>query len=190
MAKKSVNELDEFFGARAPRLGVVTGGSLSHGLDIRLDPATDIESLAVGRYVVVHGQRRFFCMVTDIGLGNTNNQITLTPPDVQNNAFLKDVYSGTTAFGTLHIRSLCFPLGTERFHFLCPGIHAQEPGEFRIRLEKEISFIVMLLFDTWNASKDRQHVHIKILGRLCGGAFRCQAHEHIAPAEDVFFSPV
>ncbi len=103
MAKKSVNELDEFFGARAPRLGVVTGGSLSRGLDIRLDPATDIESLAVGRYVVVHGQRRFFCMVTDIGLGNTNNQITLTPPDVQNNAFLKDVYSGTTAFGTLHI---------------------------------------------------------------------------------------
>ena len=104
MAYKSMNDLDAFFGPRSPRLGVVTGGSLSRGLDVKLDPETDIEDLAVGRYVVVHGRnRRFFCMITDIGLGNTNAQITLTPPDFQNNAYLREVYSGTTAFGTVHI---------------------------------------------------------------------------------------
>ncbi len=105
MVKRATrNELDEYFGVRSPRLGVVTGGSLSRGLDVKLDPNTDIEELAVGRYVVVHGRnRRFFCMVTDIMLANTNNQITLSPPDVQHNDYLRDVYTGTTAFGTAHI---------------------------------------------------------------------------------------
>lgn len=100
----SHSELDEYFGVRAPRLGVVTEGSLSQGLDVRLDPYTDIEDLAVGRYVVVHGRhRRFFCMITDISLSSTNAQIAQTPPDTQGNPFLADVYAGTTAFGTLHI---------------------------------------------------------------------------------------
>lgn len=104
MAKKPASELDQFFGVRAPRLGVVTGGALSRGLEVKLDAHSDIEELAVGRYVVVHGRRRrFFCMVTDIGLANTNTQITLTPPDIQSNPYLADVYTGTTAFGTMHI---------------------------------------------------------------------------------------
>jgi DNA helicase HerA-like ATPase len=102
MTKKKTSELDEFFGARAPRLGVVTGGSLSRGLDVKLDTGTDIESLAVGRYVVVHGRRRYFCMITDIGLDNTNMQITRTPPDMSH-PYLRDVYTGSTAFGITHI---------------------------------------------------------------------------------------
>ena len=105
MAKRHTNELEEYFGPRrAPRLGVVTGGSLSRGLDIKLDPHVSLEELAVGRYVVVHGQsRRFFCMITDIGLDNTNAQITQIPPDIQRNQYLRDVYAGTTAFGMAHI---------------------------------------------------------------------------------------
>jgi DNA helicase HerA-like ATPase len=101
--KPTNNELDRFFGVRTPRLGVVTGGSLSRGLDVKIDPQNDIESLAVGRYVVVHGQRRrFFCMITDIGLANTNPQIALNPPDISN-PLLADVYNGSMAFGTLHL---------------------------------------------------------------------------------------
>jgi DNA helicase HerA-like ATPase len=105
MAKKSVpvNELDKYFGARTPRLGVLIGGSLSKGLDVRLDPGVDLEDLAVGRYVVIHGHhRRFFCIITDIGLGSTNAQITGMPPDMSN-PFLADVYSGSIAYGTMHI---------------------------------------------------------------------------------------
>src|SRR5262245_9540354 len=98
----SKEDLDKFFGARVPRLGVVVGGSLSRGLDARLDPDTEIENLAVGRYVVVHGHsRRFFCMVTDIGLATTNTQITSIPPDMSN-PYLSDVYTGSMAFGTVH----------------------------------------------------------------------------------------
>jgi DNA helicase HerA-like ATPase len=62
-----------------------------------------MEDLAVGRYVVIHGHhRRFFCIITDIGLGSTNAQIAGTPPDMSN-PFLADVYSGSIAYGTMHI---------------------------------------------------------------------------------------
>ena len=55
------------------RLGVVVGGSLSKGLVVKLDAGVPIEDLAVGRYIVVHGEsKRFFCMITDIVLDNTN----------------------------------------------------------------------------------------------------------------------
>ncbi len=89
--------------AAGQRLGVVVGGSLSRGLDIKLDPQAAIEDLAVGRYVVVRGRsKRFFCMITDVLLDATNPAIRSDPPDL-GDAFLRDVYSGTAAFGTVHV---------------------------------------------------------------------------------------
>ncbi len=38
---------------RAEKLGVISGGSLSAGLDVKLDRDVAIEELAVGRYVVL-----------------------------------------------------------------------------------------------------------------------------------------
>jgi DNA helicase HerA-like ATPase len=85
------------------RLGVVVGGSLNKGLDVKLDRETEIENLAVGRYVVVRGQRkRFFCMITDVVLDATNPAIRSDPPDLSD-PFLREVYSGTAAFGTIHV---------------------------------------------------------------------------------------
>jgi len=102
MAKKR-SELDDFLGVRSPRLGLVVGGSLSRGLDVKLDPGTEVEDLAAGRYVVVHGhQRRFFSMITDIGLASTNALIASTPPDMSN-PYLAAVYQGSMAYGTVHI---------------------------------------------------------------------------------------
>lgn len=45
------------------RLGMVVGGSLKAGVDVKLDPAVSVENseVQVGRYVVIEGQRhRFF----------------------------------------------------------------------------------------------------------------------------------
>ncbi len=85
------------------RLGVVVGGSLSKGLDVKLDRETEIEDLAVGRYVVVRGKhKRFFCMVTDVVLDSTNPAIRSDPPDLSD-PFLREVYVGTAAFGTVHV---------------------------------------------------------------------------------------
>ncbi len=85
------------------RLGVVVGGSLAKGLDVKLDRETMIEDLAVGRYVVVRGSRKdFFCMITDILLDATNPAIRSDPPDLSD-PFLREIYSGTAAFGTVHV---------------------------------------------------------------------------------------
>lgn len=85
------------------RLGVVIGGSLNKGLDVKLDLGTNVEDLAVGRYVVVRGvTKRFFCMVTDIVLDSTNSALRSDPPDLSDD-FMREVYIGTAAFGTIHV---------------------------------------------------------------------------------------
>jgi len=83
---------------------MVVGGSLSRGLDVKLDPSTVIEGLAVGRYVVVRGQtgRRFFCIVTDVQLDALNPLIEKAPPDPAD-PFLARVYQGTAVFGRIHV---------------------------------------------------------------------------------------
>lgn len=85
------------------RLGVVVGGSLSKGLDVKLDRDTEIEDLAVGRYVVVRGKhKRFFCMITDVVLDSTNPALRSDPPELSD-PFLREVYIGTAAFGIIHV---------------------------------------------------------------------------------------
>jgi DNA helicase HerA-like ATPase len=100
---------------RADRLGIVVGGSLSKGLDVKLDRSTMIEGLAVGRYVIVQGQQlRFFSMITDVALDNVNPLIEKAPPDVDDD-FLRQVYQGTSTFGRLHVTPmLALEIGDER----------------------------------------------------------------------------
>ncbi len=104
MVVKSDDLMDWFPRDEHPRrIGTVVGGSLSKGLEVKLDADQSIEELAVGRYVVVHGQhKRFFCMLTDILLESTNPTIKSDPPDLDN-PFMLAVYAGTTAYGKIHI---------------------------------------------------------------------------------------
>ncbi|HEC33710.1 MAG TPA: DUF87 domain-containing protein, partial [Chloroflexi bacterium] len=102
-------ELDQWFprppeSLEAQRLGIVVGGSLSKGLEVKLDPQTVIEGLAVGRYVVIHGRtgRRFFSIVNDVVLDVTNPLIEKTPPDVSD-PFIARVHQGTSTFGRIHV---------------------------------------------------------------------------------------
>src|SRR3990172_7859197 len=90
------------------RLGLVVGGSLSAGLDVKLDvgdvPGGIIEDMAVGRYVVIEGatRRKFFSIVTDIALDNTNPDLAKSPPDPDDD-FAKQIYGSALAFGNLKV---------------------------------------------------------------------------------------
>ncbi|MBI2980239.1 MAG: ATP-binding protein [Chloroflexi bacterium] len=85
------------------RLGIVTDGSLTKGIEVRLDSSASVEDMAVGRYVTIEGEkRRFFGMITDISLGVIDPKLTLTPPDVTD-PFTAEVLAGTSTYGTLHI---------------------------------------------------------------------------------------
>ncbi len=107
------NALDDWFprtpaspeaAEQARRLGIVVGGALSKGLSVKLDRGAVVEGMAVGRYVVIHGQtgRRFFSIITDVALDCTNPAIEKTPPDTSD-PFLAQVYQGTSAFGRLEV---------------------------------------------------------------------------------------
>ncbi len=88
---------------RGNRLGIVVGGSLTRGMEVKLDSATPIEEMAVGRYVVIEGQKsRFFGMITDVTLGATNPQLAITPPDVSD-PFIAEVIAGTSTYGSIHV---------------------------------------------------------------------------------------
>ncbi len=108
--RPAAENLNDWFPVSAPpdeaaRLGVVVGGSLSKGLVVKLDREQSVEDLAVGRYVVVHGANdtRFFCMVTDIALNSANPGIQSNPPELQDDDFLRDIYIGTAAYGTVNV---------------------------------------------------------------------------------------
>jgi DNA helicase HerA-like ATPase len=109
-----MSEFDDFFDPRpergsAPadlepqRLGIVVGGSLSKGLDVKLDRDTDLESVNVGSYAVVRGTgRRYFCGITDIALDSASPFIDKSPPDIEDD-FVREVIHGTTTFGRVHV---------------------------------------------------------------------------------------
>ena len=99
--------LDEFFGPRVDEtpLGTVVDGSLSAGLQVRINPRYSIEKLAVGRYVVIKGRqtgRKFFGIITDIALDASNPDLIRRPP-ASSDDFVVDIYSGSVAFGTMKV---------------------------------------------------------------------------------------
>ncbi|MGD8822158.1 MAG: DUF87 domain-containing protein, partial [Anaerolineales bacterium] len=102
-----MSELDAYFGPRPDELplGLVVGGSLSAGLQVKLASRFSIEKLAVGRYVVIRGRqsdRRFFGIVTDLALDAVNPDLTRRPPEMDD-SFSQDVYTGGVAFGLMHV---------------------------------------------------------------------------------------
>ncbi|MCK5646692.1 MAG: ATP-binding protein [Anaerolineales bacterium] len=98
--------LDEFLGPKLTntQMGIVVGGSLSSGLEVKINSKLSIERLAVGRYVVVEGRsgRRFFGLITDISLGSINPDMQRRPPD-SSEEFVTQVYSSEVAFGSIHV---------------------------------------------------------------------------------------
>ena len=86
------------------RLGIVVSGSLTKGIEVRLDGSASVEDMAVGRYVTIQGQKqRFFGMITDVTLGVVDERITQTPPDVSD-PFIAEVLGGTSTYGVLHVQ--------------------------------------------------------------------------------------
>ena len=84
-------------------LGAVTGGSLSGGLEVRLDARVPVQEMVVGNYVTIEaGDQRFFGMITDVELQTTMQKLAQTPPGPADH-FLREVYQGTAAFGVLHV---------------------------------------------------------------------------------------
>ncbi len=94
---------DSFEQTMGAPLGMVVSGSLTQGMEVKLDPSTSVEDVKVGTFVTIQGERlRFFGQVTEVGLESTDPNMRLAPPDVSN-PFVAEVVSGTTAYGVIKV---------------------------------------------------------------------------------------
>jgi DNA helicase HerA-like ATPase len=88
------------------RVGVVVSGSLIGGLEMKLDEWYSVEDVRAGKFVVIEGEKsRFFCMVTDVRLDATNQQVLANPPDEEED-LMRQVLHGTATYGTVCLRPL------------------------------------------------------------------------------------
>ena len=84
-------------------LGVVVAGSLTEGIDVKLDSRSSVEDVAVGRYVTIAGKhKRFLGMITDVSLEVTDPQLALAPP-AADDPFSAEILTGTSAYGALNV---------------------------------------------------------------------------------------
>ena len=88
-------------GPQGQLLGMVVDGSLSRGVEVRLDPTVSVENIKEGTYATIEGERSwFFGIITDVALGWADPKLKLTPPNV-NDPFIAKVISGTMTYGSL-----------------------------------------------------------------------------------------
>ncbi|WP_245395630.1 helicase HerA domain-containing protein [Anthocerotibacter panamensis] len=84
-------------------LGLVVTGSLSAGLEVRLDPTISVEDIRVGKFVIIRGKStQFFSMLTDVILGTASPKILMNPPNAEDD-FLAEILMGTGIYGTVKV---------------------------------------------------------------------------------------
>lgn len=151
MANEPISELDLYFPRPTRELGMVISGSLSKGLEVKLSSNAPVEEMAVGRYITIEGAKlKFFGMITDVVLDNTNPQIEKTPPDVEDE-FLREVYVGASVFGRIHVAPMLVldksadqprPVKTIPGHF----------SKVRLATEEDVNMVF--------GQEDEQHFHV------------------------------
>ena len=101
----TVNGITASADGRVP-LGTVVAGSLSDGIQVRLDDGVSVEDMKVGTFVSIQGQRhRFLGVLTEIELESTDDGIAAAPPDVFS-PLLSQVLSGTIAYNSLTVEPM------------------------------------------------------------------------------------
>jgi DNA helicase HerA-like ATPase len=86
------------------RLGVVTRGSLSKGLELKLDPEVSLEDLRAGMFAVAGGERfDFIALITDLELNATTPEALDAPPPAPG-SLLREVLSGDSIYARVNLR--------------------------------------------------------------------------------------
>ena len=143
-----MNDAPDIAGDReGARLGVVVGGSLTEGVDVRLDGDRSTEDVKVGTFVSIQGDRsRFLGVVTDVSLETTDSALRASPPDVSD-PFIAEVVSGTSAYGTIRVEPMLVidvegptPAKTVPSHFAAASTASQEDIEIVFGAEDERHF--------------------------------------------------
>ncbi len=91
-------------GSAGESLGVIVRGSLSKGLDLKLDPGVSLETLRAGMFAVAGGEMfDFFSLVTDLELTATNPEAVDAPPPAPG-SLLRQVLAGDSLYTRAMLR--------------------------------------------------------------------------------------
>src|SRR4051794_35598335 len=86
------------------RMGLVVRGSLSKGLELKLDPDVALESLRAGMFAIAAGKQfDFFSLITDLELSATTEDALNAPPPAEA-ALLREVLSGDSIYARAVLR--------------------------------------------------------------------------------------
>jgi DNA helicase HerA-like ATPase len=89
-----------------PQIGVITQGSLTEGVEMKLNPERSVEDVKAGKFVVIEGfKNEFFSMITDMSLDATNPEILLYPPH-DGDQLLHSVLNGSSTYVTVSLRPM------------------------------------------------------------------------------------
>ena len=84
-------------------LGIIIGGSVDRGFQVRLNPDVPLEGINVGSQIVVQGTDLvYFCIVTDVSLETVDARYRSMSPNALN-PFITEVAAGTVIYGTLQV---------------------------------------------------------------------------------------
>ena len=91
---------------RADALGVITHGSLSEGVDMKLDAGQSVEAVNTGTFAVIQGEQHdFFCLITDARIEAANDGILLYPPPASERV-LRRVMQGASTYATVALKPM------------------------------------------------------------------------------------
>ncbi len=91
---------------RQEQLGVITHGSLSQGVEMKLEAGESIEEVVAGTFVVIQGEKYdFFSMITDVRIEAANENILLHPPSADN-GLLRQILRGSGTYATITLKPM------------------------------------------------------------------------------------
>lgn len=87
-------------------IGVITKGSLTEGVEMKLNSDRSVEDVKAGKFVVIEGfKNEFFSMIIDLSLDATNPEILLYPPN-ERDELLHSVLNGASTYVTVFLRPM------------------------------------------------------------------------------------
>ena len=99
-------ELNSNGASNSGEIGVITRGSLTEGVEMKLNSDRSVEDVKAGKFVVIEGYKnQFFSMITDLSLDATNPDILLYPPH-EGDQLLHSVLNGSSTYVTVNLRPM------------------------------------------------------------------------------------
>ena len=131
-------------------LGVVVGGSLSGGLQVRMSPGASVEAAKVGTFVTVQGGwHRFFGIITDLALESADPRFAAAVSDAD--PAMVSILSGTSAYAVAKVT----PMLTTSVDQPSPQPARSLPGHFA-RVHRASNADVQAIF----GSEDAHHIYV------------------------------